>query len=90
MCLINKFTVKKKMFPEYKITKLMMNCANEHNFVKWPHEVIIIPNTNIRVSLNPQRVSYFATLAHRSYEERMLQRDIEASAGDADIWTNTL
>lgn len=31
--------------------------------------------------------SYFAALAHRSYKERMLQRDVEASTGDTDIWT---
>lgn len=33
--------------------------------------------------------SYFAALTHCSYEERVLQRHIEASTRDANIWINT-
>lgn len=32
---------------------------------------------------------YLAAVAHGSYEEGVLQRDVEASAGDADICANT-
>lgn len=31
---------------------------------------------------------YLAAVAHGSYEEGVLQRDVEASTGDADICTN--
>lgn len=33
--------------------------------------------------------SYFAALTHCSYEERVLQRHVEASTRDANIWINT-
>lgn len=34
---------------------------------------------------NKKRDSHLAALAHCSYKQRMLQGDIEASTGDADI-----
>lgn len=45
-------------------------------------------NKNIKLATESDllwKVSYFAALAHRSSEERMLQRDVEAPTGDADI-----
>lgn len=50
----------------------------------WPHN-----NNNDLLLIFLLKVTYFATLTHCSNEERMLQRDVEASTRDADIWTNS-
>lgn len=86
-------------FPCYPLHTRLLKCIGKilQNFVKWPHNVItsslhdyIIKNIKLATESDLLwKVSYFAALAHRSSEERMLQRDVEAPTGDADIWTNT-
>lgn len=44
---------------------------------------MIMSQINLKVVKIVQ--SYFAALAHGSHEERMLERDIEASTRDANI-----